>query len=91
MEDCKSKNICGQVQIPTDDEIKALNALRLIKARVNEIKKVLSHKSLSEEDDGTDIELKRELSRLKVEWVEWVEKREKATKERMILLGHEKP
>ncbi|MFC1891056.1 hypothetical protein ACFLZT_01520 [Thermodesulfobacteriota bacterium] len=89
--DCNANKICGQVQIPTEDELKALNAMRLIKERVNEIKQKLSNKTVAKADKREKVELERELGRLKAEWKEWVEKREKAARERMILLGHEKP
>ena len=89
--DCNSTEICGQVQVPTDDELKALNKLRSIKVRVNEIKQRLSDKALAEEGNNENVELEKELCMLKVEWDEWVEKRETAARERMILLGHEKP
>ena len=35
------------------------------------------------------VELEGELASLKAEWINWEEKRQKAAKERMILLGHE--
>lgn len=82
---------CRQIMVPTEDEIEALNALRDIKNRVREIKKrvrAISH-SRKREDRALLGELTVEMTRLKGQWQEWDDKRQAATRERMILLGHE--
>ena len=84
---------CQPVEVPTRDELVALNALRAIKDRVREIKKELSDISYSEkkEDKDKKMGLETDMKRLKSEWKEWEEKKEHAARERMILLGHEEP
>jgi hypothetical protein len=42
-----------------------------------------------DETTGEILELEKELAHLKVDWDKWEQKRQKASKERMILLGHE--
>ncbi|MFH1350099.1 MAG: hypothetical protein ABII26_04100 [Pseudomonadota bacterium] len=88
---CSPKICCKQVEVPTEDEIMALNALRRIKDRVRKLKKQLSHVSSLEEDAGGKESrgVEEEIARLKTEWKSWEEKRKEATRERMILLGHE--
>ena len=85
------KSSCKPLEVPTDDEVKALNRLREIKKRVRAIKKELSHMA----SDASFYELKgradKELLDLKKEWKEWEKKREKAARERMIALGHLEP
>ena len=82
------KNGCKPLEIPTDDEVKALNRLREIKKRVRAIKKELSNMA----SDDSFYELKKradkELLDLKKEWKEWEKKRDEAARERMIALGH---
>lgn len=84
--------ICKGVEVPTGDEVAALNAMRTIKDRVRALKKELSESSSpdGDESDEKTSELQKELSRLKAEWREWERKREEAARVRMILLGHEK-
>ena len=86
-----NKSSCKPLDIPTDDEVKALNRLREIKKRVREIKKELSHMA----SDASSCELKNqadeELLELKKEWKEWEKKRDEAAKERMVALGHLEP
>lgn len=82
---------CGKVDVPTEDEVAALKALRSIKERVRELKKIKSGLS---ERCGETVEprsLEREMAELKMKWEEWEEKRKRAARERMILLGHEDP
>ena len=87
---CGSEKRCQQIEVPTKDEIKALNAMRDIKDRVRELKKTLAKFSSTEGDGATDKirELETEISRLKEKWKTWERKKEDAARERMILLGH---
>jgi len=86
---CQSS--CRPVEVPTEDELNALNAMRAIKERVRYLKKRLSE--IAHSDRGHDVEerpmLEEEMAQLKTEWDRWEQKREKAARERMILLGHE--
>ena len=85
--------ICaGKPEVPSRGERQALHAMKSIKDRVRHIKDQLKTlKSSGIHDDAYEVKAaKKELSRLKVEWDSWEEKRQKAAKERMILLGHEK-
>jgi hypothetical protein len=79
----------GKLQVPTVQEKEALDAMRSIKERVRALKKRLTAPG-SDETTGEILELEKELAHLKVEWDKWEQKRQKAAKERMILLGHEK-
>ena len=82
----------GKLQVPTEEEKEALDAMRSIKERVRALKKRLTALRGSKRDEtaGERLALEKELAHLKVEWDEWEQKRQKAAKERMILLGHEK-
>ena len=82
---------CKKMEVPSEDEVVALNAMKAIKERVRDLKMRLSEISSSEkeEDKGEALALKEKMEELKAEWNEWDEKRKKAAKERMILLGHE--
>lgn len=82
---------CGDDDVPSRDEITALNALRDIKERVRRLKKRRSEiSSLGGTENRGEVEkLERVLSQLKLEWNEWEGKRQKAARERMIRLGHE--
>ena len=86
------KHSCGRIQVPSEEEVKALRAMREIKGRVRELKKRISEISASNKtaEGGVLIGLKDELAELKVAWDEWEKKRKEAAKVRMILLGHEK-
>ena len=85
------KKFCKGVDLPTDDEVKALDAMRALKLRVRDIKKKIKEISTSEEKGGAESlpALREELAALKEAWNLWEEKRRKAARERMILLGHE--
>lgn len=83
------KQACRPVEVPSEDEQTALNAMRVIKARVRDIKKSMTETPSTYMDSDVSMELERELARLKAEWIEWERKRDKASRERMILLGHE--
>ena len=79
----------GKLQVPTEEEKEALDAMKSIKERVRALKKHLTSPGLNE-TTGERLTLEKELAHLKVEWDEWDQKRQNAAKERMILLGHEK-
>jgi predicted nucleic acid-binding Zn-ribbon protein len=83
---------CQKVDVPTEDELRALNAMRGIKEKVRGLKKEISRhgSGTGGKDDEMD-RLKSELERLKREWEEWEEKRKEAARQRMIMLGHEGP
>lgn len=82
---------CKKMEVPSEDEVVALNAMRAIKERVRDLKKRLSEISSSRKgkDKAEALELEEKMEKLKGEWNEWEEKRKKAAKVRMILLGHE--
>jgi len=87
----QSDSCCKKVEVPSEDELEALNAMRAIKTRVRDLKKRLSELSSPNEDEkGEEASaLKKEMAKLKSDWDVWEKKRKKAAKERMILLGHE--
>jgi len=89
---CDSKG-CKPIEVPTEDELIALNAMRTIKDRSKRIKKRLYEISSPDGDGPIEkvLELEKEMAQLKAEWREWEEKRKDAARERMILLGHEEP
>lgn len=82
---------CKGVNVPSDNEVEALAAMKALKLKVREIKKRISLSSTTDkESPSTTISaLEKELKQLKREWDHWEEKRRRAAKERMILLGHE--
>ena len=82
---------CKKMEVPSEDEVEALNAMRAIKERVGDLKTRLSEISSSNRDVGKSeaLALEQKMEKLKAEWNEWEGKRKKAAKERMILLGHE--
>ena len=85
------KNQCQPKEVPSEDEIMALNAMRSIKDRVRVLKRRLSG-ILSpgvDEDAAERLMLEKELAQLREEWNEWEKNRIEAARQRMILLGHE--
>lgn len=90
---CAEKGCCGEVEIPTAAEQEALGALRSIKERVRAIKDRAASLEAGEEGIRTQelSTLRQDLEILRKEWGHWEEKRKSAARERMILLGHEKP
>jgi len=80
---------CKRLEVPSEDEVVALNAMRAIKDRVRDLRRKLSEISESGGDKSKILKLEKEMAELKVQWNDWEEKREKAARERMILLGHE--
>jgi regulator of replication initiation timing len=81
----------GKLEVPTPAEKDALDKMRDIKERVRKLKRRLAGLKDSGHDEGVQerSELEKELSHLKIEWDKWEQIRQKAAKERMILLGHE--
>jgi chromosome segregation ATPase len=82
----------GKLEVPTEKEREALAAMKSIKEEVRALKKRLTALKASWRDEtaGEILKLEKELAHLKVKWDKWEQKRQKAAKERMILLGHEK-
>jgi len=81
----------GKLEVPTEQEKEALDAMKSIKESVRALKKRLTALKASGRDETTGeiLELEKELAHLKVDWDKWEQKRQNAAKERMILLGHE--
>jgi len=87
-------NSCpGRIEVPTPEETVALQSLRSIKERVRQLKSRMRSIGTSKNNrDGEELStLKKELERLRSDWDQWETKRQKAARERMILLGHEDP
>jgi hypothetical protein len=84
---------CKKIDVPTEEEVCALNELRCIKERVRELKKKISDLSAGLVAGTRDdlLVLEEEMADLKEEWLAWEEKRQQAARERMIILGHEDP
>ena len=81
----------GKLEVPTEKEREALAAMKAIKGEVRALKKRLTALKASGRDGTTGdiLALEKELAHLKVDWDKWEQKKQKAAKERMILLGHE--
>jgi hypothetical protein len=84
---------CKKIDVPTDEEVCALNELRCIKERMRDLKKKISDLSAGLVAGTRDdlMILETQMEDLKEEWLSWEEKRQQAAKERMIILGHEQP
>ena len=84
---------CKKIDVPTEEEVCALNELRCIKERVRELKKKISDLSAGLVAGTRDdlLVLEEEMADLKDQWLAWEEKRQQAARERMIILGHEEP
>ncbi|MFH1490255.1 MAG: hypothetical protein ABII06_15225 [Pseudomonadota bacterium] len=84
---------CKGLEVPTDDEVAVLNEMRALKDQVKSIKRKIS--GISPSGDGSKKEdlagLESDLARLKIEWKDLDAKRQEAARQRMIILGHEKP
>jgi len=89
----RERKTCGKVDVPTEEEIAALRAMRRIKERVRDVRGRLSAVSdnADAERGGEKAALEQEMEELKGEWKAWEEARKKAAHDRMVLLGHEKP
>ena len=83
---------CKKMEVPSEDEVVAPNAMRAIKERVRDMRTRLSEIASSEkkEDKAEVLALEKKMQALKAQWNAWEEERKQAAKERMILLGHEK-
>ncbi|UCF56272.1 MAG: hypothetical protein JSW15_09295 [Deltaproteobacteria bacterium] len=93
IEGSNESDTCNRkVEVPSEEELVALNAMRAIKARVRDLKRRISEISRLDKDELNEevLKLEEEMGELKAEWNEWEEKRKKAASERMVLLGHEK-
>ena len=84
---------CKKIDVPTEDEVCALNELRCIKERVRELKKKISDLSAGLVAGTRDdlMIMEKEMADLKEAWLSWEEKRQQAARQRMIILGHEQP
>jgi hypothetical protein len=82
------KSSCKPIEIPTDDEVRAPNALRDIKSRVRKLKEIMMNEFTDNSLSTDKIRAESELLQLKKEWEEWEKKKEAAARERMIALGH---
>ena len=82
---------CQCVDVPSDDEVKALDEMRRIKGEVRLLKKQLAEMNTAGEDGNSEkrSSLEHEMATLKAEWNTWAEKRKEAERVRMIILGHE--
>jgi hypothetical protein len=83
---------CGKkIEVPTADELAALDAMRNIKKQVRELKGRLAEiaSGALEGEPGETASLEAQLVKLKVQWESWERKRRHAAHERMVLLGHE--
>ena len=86
----KQRDCPGKMEVPTEKEKSALAAMKSIKERVRELKKLRHQVSTGRRKNAGELsDLEDELSRLKTEWNRWDKKRQEAARERMILLGHE--
>ena len=83
---------CHRIEVPTEDEMQALRAMRAIKEKVRELNlRISGIGSSSGEKAGEAERLEDEINRLKREWKKWEERLKEAARIRMILLGHENP
>ena len=84
---------CKPLEVPTAHEKEALDALREIKEQVREIKERLNSADSGEKagEPDADAGLRDRLEQLRREWDRWQERLSVATRERMVLLGHEEP
>lgn len=79
----------GKIELPTPKERECLNAMRAIKDRVREIKKIL--RACLPNDPEKIKNLEQNLKVLKEQWDRWEKSWQAAVRERMIYLGHEEP
>lgn len=85
------KKTCKGIEVPTRDEVEALDAMREIKRQVRWIEKEITAIPDLLENQEKKAGMEKEITRLKEKWKEWDSKREEAAKIRMMLLGHEEP
>lgn len=81
----------GPIEVPTEAEREALKALKSIKERRRTLKERIAslQGTNRSEDAATLLQLEEEMVELRTEWKRWEAKKQKAAKERMVLLGHE--
>jgi hypothetical protein len=88
---CVCTGHCGEIQVPTEDERVALNAMRSIREKARELKEKMACCASKEAGgEGSEIlGMRARLDELRREWRAWESKKDMAARERMILLGHE--
>ena len=86
--DIDCAKVCKGVEVPSVEEIDALDAMREIKERVRCIKKKISCLSDTINNEQKS-DMENEIADLKNKWKEWDSRRKQASRTRMILLGHE--
>jgi hypothetical protein len=93
LKSCECSNMCGEIQVPTEDELNALNAMRSLRQKARLLKLQLDRLERNEagKEELEKDRVRLELDRLRREWLEWECRRQRASNERMILLGHEAP
>lgn len=82
---------CKRVQVPTDEELSALKAMRGIKEEARSLKARMQTLQEGADTLGERMRLQERIEWLKAEWDGWEEKRKAEARRRMILLGHEEP
>jgi hypothetical protein len=87
------ENHCKGVEVPMEEEVVALNAMREIRNEAKVLKgRIESLRKRTDEKAGEELATaEKAVESLRMEWQEWEQKRKRAARERMILLGHEKP
>jgi hypothetical protein len=85
--------ICGKAEVPSEEELRVLKAMRSMKERVRDIRTRLFEISSAagSEKAGEKETLEKELEKLKSEWESLEQERKNAAHMRMVLLGHEEP
>ena len=85
---------CKKIDVPTEEEVAALNQLRSIKDRLRQLRKQISDVSAGLVAGATRedlVLLESQVAELKEEWLVWEDKRQQAARDRMMILGHESP
>jgi hypothetical protein len=84
---------CAKVEVPSQEELSALQAMRRVKERVRTLRGRLSAVSSGKiaATPSERVALEEEIKKLRSEWDILEEVRKQAAHERMVLLGHEKP
>lgn len=87
--DIDCEKVCKGIEVPSREEIEALDAMREIKEQVRAIKKKITDFPASMENQEEKTNMEKEIVGLKEKWKEWDYKRKEAERIRMIMLGHE--
>ena len=87
--DIDCEKVCKGVEVPSREEIEALDAMREIKEQVRAIKKKVTGLSASTLNQEEKVNIEKEITVLKEKWEKWDYKRKEAERTRMIMLGHE--